>query len=75
MRDQNQYKNLMKIGKNKKIKTIKKSNIMTNFCIFGSKSVIFIFYIFFIVIDFYSILYDQNPYKIKPKIINLGHYF
>lgn len=75
MRDQNQYKNLMKIGKNKKIKTIKRSNIMTDFCIFESKSMIFIFFIFSIVIDFYSILYDQNPYKIKSKIINLRHYF
>ena len=75
MRDQNQYKNSMKIGKNKIIKTIKKPNIMTNFGIFGSKSMIFIFFIFSIVIDFYSILYDQNPYKIKPKIINLRHYF
>ena len=48
---------------------------MTNSCIFGSKSVIFIFYIFSIVFDFNLILYDQNPYKIKSKILNLQHYF
>ena len=61
----------MKTGKNKKIKTIKKSNYMTNFIVFGSKSVIFIFFIFSKIIDFYLILYDQNPYNLKPKIINL----
>ena len=61
----------MKTGKNKKIKTIKKSNYMTNFIVFGSKSVIFIFFIFSKIIDFYLILYGQNLYNLKPKIINL----